>query len=946
MKIKQIIVLCAVLFFCGIAVVDAASLIGSNNCVIGGNSSDNSKIVTVNTTGSECYSICNTYCAKKFKIDVGAFAGEDIQTTNSTVSKDLNAIKNSVIAANKDRIENCLQNCYSGTQTSTNIRIPIQFTNSGSPINDYGNKPEPWACDVMVGPDVKNALNFTCVNSNNTQNDSDSLCSNSQLSRGYVDGDVVVLPDTSISISIANYNPSSVTDANELFDIQGNNVYLCGFKTVMIAPDYNFKNKIFNGSTIIRSSISDSQPVKTGLFVKDGDLLSINYFGKYCSNIYRDVNQNYVCKLNNEDYRLGVQIGGKSIQFETLGRQINDQSDDIRKQYSSKCSVCMTNAKDPICASQYCSTIQPQTVTNGLNTYINWINSPSLLTKQLYNDDSESNFRSTIVSGHLEGVTSVPQEVQISYNPSNFNRAGGYFVNLEWKGCHFKDGERLEYTLLNSAVLNSKKFVQYITQYAQWKDLKFVNENGVTRSLVKVTKSDLALPTYLGINEDGNVISSNDVNSPRGKIFLRVKTLSPAEANSMGVVNYSRADTIGQYYLKIQTEEPSGFLNNFVEHFEDALNGTVERVFSVFRSNQIFVNIVRAILILYVAVMGMFFVAGISPISQKDGVIIVFKIAIVVILIGNDSLEFFKTYFFDAFAFDDMKRFANLFTPEININIGQSTDDCFGDDSQIKLLCVLQQDLNYFFSWSFWNRMMGMFMSGFLLATIAIVAGVIMYVIVILKVTFLYCVAMLSLTVTLALAPIFFPMVLFKYTKNLFDTWVKQLVAFMLQPIFIFTAIALLRLMFLTLIQSVMGNSMCKICWLDVGLPFGNYCLFNSYFYVPLSLGSSPGSYSLPMTNIGLLVALFFIGYAISSFCEFASSMARRLINFSAFDIASTGGPEKMYQDFKSAGSVVYNAATLPLDVLAIDDTSRKIRRDNREAQYAANKNKDKNAKP
>ncbi len=946
MRIKKIIILYTILFFCGTSAVDAASLIDSNNCIIGGNSTENSKIVTVNTTGSECYNTCNTYCAKKFKIDIGLFSGEDTKDSNSTVSNDLNAIKNGVINVNKDRIEKCLQDCYTGTRTSTKIRVPIQFTKSGSAINDYGNVPEAWACDVNVGADVKNAMHFKCVNGSDPIKDSDSVCSNSQLLRGYVDGEVVVSPDNNISISIANYNPSNSPDANKLLDVQGNNIYLCGFKTVMIAPDYILKDKTFSGSTDIKSSVLNSQPLGTGILAKDGDLLSINYFGKYCSNISKTYNNTYTCAINNDDYRLGVQIGGKNINFETLGMQINDQSDRIRKQYASKCSVCMNNPRDPICGSQYCSVTQPQTTTNGLQTYVSWTSVPSLLTKQLYDDDSESNFRNTIVSGNLDGVTSTPKEVQISYNQSRYKHAGGYFTTIEWKGCHFKDGERLEYVIFNSAILNSKKFVQYITEYANWQDLKLNNDSGVIRALVKVTKNDLILPSFLGINEDGNVINSNDPKAPRGKIYLRVKTLSDAEANSMGVLNYSRAQTIGQYYLKIQTEEPKGFLNKFVEKFETSLKDKVDTVFKAFSASQTFINIIRVILILYVAVMGMFFVVGISPISQKDGVIIVFKIAIVILLISEGSLQFFKTYFFDAFAFDDMKRFANLFTPEININIGQSTDDCFGDPSQIKLLCVLQQDLNFFFSWVFWNRMIGMLISGFLLATIAIIAGVIMYVIVILKVTFLYCMAMLSLTVTLALAPIFFPMLLFKYTKNLFDAWVKQLVAFMLQPIFIFTAIALLRLMFLTLVQSVMGNSMCKICWLDVGLPFGNYCLFNSYFYVPLSLGSSPGAYSLPMTNIGLLVALFFIGYAISSFCDFASSMAVRLINFSAFNIASTGGPEKMYQNFKSAGSTIYNVATLPLDVLAIDDESRKIRRDNREAKYAANKNKDKNARP
>ena len=44
---------------------------------------------------------------------------------------------------------------------------------------------------------------------------------------------------------------------------------------------------------------------------------------------------------------------------------------------------------------------------------------------------------------------------------------------------------------------------------------------------------------------------------------------------------------------------------------------------------------------------------------------------------------------------------------------------------------------------------------------------------------------LIALGLTISLAPIFIPFILFKYTKTLFDAWIKQLMILITQPLFI-----------------------------------------------------------------------------------------------------------------------------------------------------------------
>jgi hypothetical protein len=291
----------------------------------------------------------------------------------------------------------------------------------------------------------------------------------------------------------------------------------------------------------------------TDLFVKNQDYLSIQYMGKYFSNC---LDKNTCITNDIRDYNIFMMIGSATgqipLQFNIPPIQVKDYSTAKQSEIAqnANCQNCINNPNDSACMTAACGYVKPDTETiYGLQTSVNWLNSPKLFTAQLGNYDSESQFRSTTISGTLDGLPEISSPLYISYTGSK-NPKGGYFVSMTWRGCHYTDGQRLEYTVFNDSILNSKLFSQYINAYAEWKDLVFSDVNGINVAEVTINEGDLALPSALSIAAEDIVISNDH---KKARIYFRIKTLSSTEAQAMGATDFARSETIGQYNLKLDS---------------------------------------------------------------------------------------------------------------------------------------------------------------------------------------------------------------------------------------------------------------------------------------------------------------------------------------------------------------------------------------------------------
>jgi type IV secretion system protein VirB6 len=935
---RQLKILLLIIFLVNTYIVNAQSLLKSNNCIIGYTSSI-SNILTIKTVSQSCETTCSNYCVQKFKLL--NYVASDGDISNLSLSQDLINLKNGVLINNQDRLQSCLSSCYTGQKFDTKIRIPITIDiNTGTPVDDTGDLPYPWKCDIMS--DATTLQELSCNSSTDiATEDTGSICSQNELDAAYYSsGDIFNIGDK-ISISMSNITSSnsSVSLVNQIVKTNPNTIYLCGFKSVFFSPEYFVGDKASNVTYPTSTTFSlknNNGQLNTGLKVKNGDYLNIQYIGRYNS----DCDDKYVCKQKDEDYKLNITIGGTKVDFDVSPYQFNDYDYITRKNKSQECNTCGSNG-DEICPTINCGSYTPnQTSLYGLNPNTFWQGSPYLFNKLQNTQPYYDQFRNTILNGNIENISDTAQDLIIQYPNVKSNSQGGYFVSIEWRGCQYTNGERLQYTVVNSALKNGVNFNRYMisSNGPIWQDLIMVkNADNTISSIIDINSSQLNIPNSqeFSFQTDSNIISvlPKDITKYTGLIYFRIKTLEASEAGDLDDNQRSRANTSGNYNVKVvNLTQTTGILQDLVGSFMGILTGIPENIFNGFMNSLQYLIIIRLLLICYIAFTGLSFMIGLAPLNQQEAIIRIFKIAVVIMLFSENSFEFFNQYLFNAFSFKAMNFLANTFTPEIDMNfapgLNSNSTNCFAPGIPIRMLCVLEKDLNLVFSWSFWNRMLGLAFSGFFLGAIAIIIGIILYIIVILKITALYCMGLLITTITLSLAPIFLPLILFKYTKGFFDSWIKQLISLLLQPVFIFISISLFRVLFIALIQSLMGNGACEMCFFQLF----TWCWFK--IYLPLSLSSSPSFTSMPMSNIGMLLSLYFVGHGMYSFSTYAAGMSQRLINFTILNIAEAKvGPKEMYDNAKSFGSMTYNTITSPLDVLGVDDQSRQARRQNRQAR-------------
>ena len=916
--------------------VNGASLISNSNCLIGYAEPKSNDVLEVMTIPQSCYTNCNKYCLEKFKLFSDQSNGS-ISTFNNTTS-----LMNAILLNNQDRLQSCMTSCYSGKRFDTKIRIPMMMDQStGKILDDTGDIPYTWKCDIF-----SNATKVEDLSCNTPANgpidNTSSLCAENELNTAFFSSATLFKSGNQASVSLANTtSTNNKVTLNPIIGTANNTIYLCGFKTLFFSPEYFVGKYSFKGkypTTNIFSPLENAGTVNTGIKVKNGDYINIQYMGRYNSSYISDPN-----KPNYQDYKLDILVGQTKIDFDVSPYQLNDYDETTRNNQSQKCNdTCSSDYSNAICTSLECGYYNDNGIANkyGLDVNTFWMTSPSLFLEL----ETSSNkiykypqFRQTILNGILNNIGDTPQDLIIRYPNANNQSQGGYFVSIEWRGCQYTNGERLQYTIVNNALTNSNNFNLYMASDngPHWKDLNIKTVNNTLSSIIDIDSDSLEIPTQGDFNfeNDTNVMNGleQDKSKYQGKIFFKIKTLDQSEVSGINTAEISRANTSGSYNLKVvNLTVNEAIYNIIINTFVESLNKIPQNIFNGFMNSLEYITIIRLLLIFYIAFTGFTFMAGLAQISQQEAVIRIFKISIIILLMSENSFKFFNDYFFNAFNFKVIDFFANAFTPEIDIQMAPglkiNTGNCFAPGVPLRIFCLFEQDLRILFRWDFWSRIIGLAFSGFFLGVIGIVIGIILYLLVSIKVIGMYCIALITMTITISLSPIFIPLVLFKYTKIFFDSWIKQLLVIILQPMFVFLSISLFRAIFILLIQSLMGNVSCSMCWID----FSWWCLS---LYLPLSLNSSPSFISFPMANLSMLLSIYFIGCGMYYMSTHAAKMSINLISFSLYNLNDTSVSGQAYFDLrhplKSIGkNLGYfgEAPSVLLSSLSLDKESRDAR--------------------
>ena len=463
------------------------------------------------------------------------------------------------------------------------------------------------------------------------------------------------------------------------------------------------------------------------------------------------------------------------------------------------------------------------------------------------------------------------------------------------------------------------------------KEIGFLRINGEAVSSECITQFELS-------KTNGKTVYSetNSSDKDKCKIFLRIKLEEPEGTEGQVVQDYYKYNnTFGQYYINMSKKGESpmcqkgGLIYDAMKYIKKTLVGSDnsgnnshlkynikfnQSDGSVINKSQVgavgvifygFVKqaayVIKIILTLYLVFLALSYILGLVEYTTQIFIKNVLKFAIVAFLISDTSWNFFDGYmvsFFVDGSIELVARYSAAFLQAVSQN-QETCKNTILEDPYV-IFSIFNGPIGVFTMQNTWSRIWAVMtrgLAGFVTAIFLILA-IVYYFISIVKATVMFMFAIIINSVLIVVAPVFIVCILFEKTKQMFDSWVRNLFSYALQPIFVYTTIIILNYVVTILIYYIFNFSACSICLVRVDLgPLYNECWVSGYqsmtdFHSPpdtsgaVSIYSSFASYA--MTFVGGLV-IYLIASGMEELSSLMSGIASWIITGSPLRHMSIG---------------------------------------------------------
>ena len=291
-----------------------------------------------------------------------------------------------------------------------------------------------------------------------------------------------------------------------------------------------------------------------------------------------------------------------------------------------------------------------------------------------------------------------------------------------------------------------------------------------------------------------------------GKYFVNVKVKEPASGNARAFIG----DLINPII-----EIMDGKQDNPATTANEATIGQAERVYRLLISDSRYQAILTIMLVTMFTFYGFGYLIGVVELSHADIINRIIKIGLIYLFVGETGWYFFNEIVVNLFkgstdylAFMMASAFDNA--PELTSAI---------TNGEFYNKALLFNSADRVFDLIF-SVTVGKKVSALLFASIfgwaymfLIYAGFLLYVYAVSNAVLIYLTAQVFISILFVLGPIFFVFTLFSQTKDMFDNWLKQLIGFSLQQIFLLTTLAFFNMMMYEVIKMSLGY---RICWDEV----------------------------------------------------------------------------------------------------------------------------------
>jgi len=288
------------------------------------------------------------------------------------------------------------------------------------------------------------------------------------------------------------------------------------------------------------------------------------------------------------------------------------------------------------------------------------------------------------------------------------------------------------------------------------------------------------------------------------------------------------ANNSGKYYVLVKATKPSnssissiisGVITPVIEVMDGKKDGSTmgqsERMYKAVIDDDRYQSILSMCLVVMLTFYGVGHLMGVSEFTHQELVSRILKVGLIYLFVSPDGwtwfndivVHFFKNStdyiaFMMASSFDTSPELATAINGQDYYDksiLFSSVDKVFGmffsDAVQKKISALLFASI---FGWAYlW----------------IIYLSFMLYVYSVANAVLLYLTAQVFISILFTLGPIFFVFTLFNQTKDMFENWLKQLIGFSLQQIFLLTTLAFFNMMMYEVIKMSLGY---KICWDEV----------------------------------------------------------------------------------------------------------------------------------
>jgi type IV secretory pathway VirB6-like protein len=362
------------------------------------------------------------------------------------------------------------------------------------------------------------------------------------------------------------------------------------------------------------------------------------------------------------------------------------------------------------------------------------------------------------------------------------------------------------------------------------------------------------------------VVTSDDPNSPPSGTTITPQALSAGgvASSSVGTLWLRINDTIanggdgkydnntGAYNVTVAVTKSSagtGIFGNLISTIRNTFVGALRHIYNSFTSNGVYMTYVMVMCEVYMIFTLVAYLLGIAKYNQRELITKLLKLVVAISCINPK---------FEDFILDDVV--TGVYQGQAFL-ITAATGKAGGTGDNFDPLFMFNQVFDFFFTDpGALFRIIALFgtgVSGFILVAVILLCAY-YYIFAVIDAIKAYIIAISNLAVMFAMAPIFIPFILFSKTKEIFDSWIKFILQYMLEPVLIFAGLAFLSSLMMTMLASVLSDGVCLKCVMNFIIGIGSASPFNNLMDLCL-----PGLLPWGFDNQGQgLISMYFMRFS------------------------------------------------------------------------------------